>query len=708
MELTQDKIMLIYIITTLLILTFSSNLIAQNELLFEHLSVPEGLADPTVLTINQDSYGYLWIGTASGISRYDGYEFVNYRNDPSDTTTLPWENVWTILEDHQGNLWVGGQNVLALYNRKEDSFIPVDLEQPDNSTPPLIFRLFEDSQNRIWLGSRLNGVHLLDTRNMITKKIETTSKQPQITFSFVESRSGDLLASDFMNAVQKYNENENKFEIFEFPGREKLTRTLKIFEDEFKRIWIGGFDSLNRFDPATNSLQNINLYKDLNYDASEIGVVSIMQDNDGFLLFGTQRDGLLRYNPVSEAIVHYKSNLNSPRALHGNATWAMFQDNFGILWLGSGVAGLNKSDPNREPLKVFRLPQEIKTNSIQDAITSIVKFEEDDNIWLGTVGVGLVKLNLVNGEYQQFSYNPKDKNSLSSNAVIALALDEDNNIWIATDSSLNKLNTKAQVVNRYLKSEISLTPDYRIFDIKIDETGRIYLATSQGIDIFLPGKGIVRSIPTITNRRYENNLYSIINRKIENTGPAASILKVGEESDSTEEISVTEPTKFLIVSGGEGLSQAAMYDYGWLEDEKGNVLWAMDTYENTFHLGGGLKNRMAVSAIDLTKGNYKLRYISDVGHSYSNWNVAAPIDSAFWGIQLLQLNDDEYQLISNILSTQDNGNSSLPLDRVNFLQFSHKYENILWIGSEDHGLFKYDLDENTFVQFIDSSNIGSP
>ncbi|MHA2100840.1 MAG: ligand-binding sensor domain-containing protein, partial [Candidatus Kariarchaeaceae archaeon] len=680
--------MLNYIITTILIITFSTSLIAQKELLFEHLSVPEGLADPTVLTINQDSYGYLWIGTASGVSRYDGYEFVNYRNDPSDTTTLPWENVWTILEDHQGNLWVGGQNVLALYNRKEDSFIQVDFDRPLNPPAPSIFRLFEDSNKRIWVGTRYNSVHLLDPANMKANRVEVSDNHELLTFSILETSVGDILVSDFMTGIQKYNEDEKKFEKFDFPGSDKLTRTLKIFEDEFKRIWIGGFETLNRYDPKTNSLQNIDVYKGTEYDPVDAGVIGIIQDNDGYLLFGTQRNGLLRYNPVSEEIVRYTSNLNSPRSLHGNATWALFQDNFGILWVGSGVAGLNKSDPNREPLKVYRLPQEIKTNSIQDAITSIVKFEEDDNIWLGTVGVGLVKLNLMNGEYKQFTYDPKNKNSLSSNAVSALALDANDNIWIATDSSLNKLNVKLGVMDTYLKNEIGLNTNNRVLDIKIDETGRIYLATTQGIDVFLPGKGIVRSLPTLTNRRYENNLYSLLNSKIKNTEPVASILNVGEEADTTDNITITEPSQFLIICGGEGITADGMYDYGWLEDGSGNVLWAMDNYDNTYHLGGGSKNRLSINTIELPKGNYKLRYISDVGHSYGNWNVAVPSDSALWGIQLIQLNNNEYQTFDNIIDTKESENSFLPLDRANFVQFSNKFENILWIGSEDHGLFK--------------------
>jgi len=700
--------MLNYILTSLLVITFTSHLIAQKELLFEHLSVPEGLADPTVLTINQDSYGYLWIGTASGLSRYDGYEFVNYRNDPSDTTTLPWENVWTILEDHQGNLWVGGQNVLALYNRKEDSFIQVDVVRPDNSAPPLIFRLYQDSKNRIWVGTRSNSIHLLDAENMKTKRVETTKNQSIVSFSFLESYTGDLLAADFVAGIQRYNEEEKKFEVLDIPGRSNLKRTLTIFEDEFKRIWIGGFELLNRYDPETNSLQSIDIYKGTEYDPVEAGVVSIIQDNDGFLLFGTQRNGLLRYNPVSEEIVRYKSDLNSPRALHGNATWALFQDNFGILWAGSGVAGLNKSDPNREPLKVYRLPQEIKTNSIQDAITSMVKFEEDDNIWLGTVGVGLVKLNLHTGKYQQFSYDPKNKSSLSGNAVSALAIDSNNNIWIATDSSLNKLNVKSGVIESYLKNEIGLNPDLRVLDIKIDKTGRIYLATTQGIDVFLPGKGIVRSFSTITNRRYENNLYSLLNTKKKSEGPVASILNVGEEVDTTHDFIVNEQSQFLIICGGEGISADAMYDYGWLEDGSGKVLWKMDSYNKTYHLGGGSKNRLAINTIELSKGKYRLRYISDVGHSYGNWNVAAPTDSAFWGIQLIRLDNNEYQALDNIINKQESKKSFLPFNRVNFLRFSDKYENILWIGSEDYGLFKYDLARNTFTQYIESSSIGSP
>lgn len=698
--------MLNYIYTSILIITLFSNLLAQKDLLFEHLSVPEGLADPTVLSINQDSYGYLWVGTASGVSRYDGYEFVNYRNDPSDTTTLPWENVWTILEDHEGNLWVGGQNVLALYNRKEDSFTQVDFDRPANTAPPLVFRLFEDSKNRIWVGTRSNSIHLLDPGNMKTNRVEAGTNQSLVSFSFLESSDGDLLASDFLAGIQKYNEDEKKFEVFDFPDRSKCTQTLKIFEDEFNRIWIGGFSSLNRYDPATNSLQNIEVYKGEEYNVDGSGIVSIIQDNDGFLLLGSQSNGLLRYNPVTEKIVHYKSNLNSPRSLHGNAT-ALFEDDFGILWVGSGVAGLNKSDPNREPLKVYRLPQEIKTNTIQDAIISIVKFEEDDNVWLGTVGVGLIKLNIKNGEYKQFIYDPKNKNSLSSNVITALALDG-NNIWIATDSSLNKLNTKSNLIDSYLKKEIGLTPNFLVRDVKIDKTGRIYIATSQGVDVFLPGKGIVRSFSTLTNRKYDDNLYSLLYKKLSNTEPTAAILNAGEEIDSTDELDVTESTKFLIICGGEGVSATGMYDYGWLEDESGNVLWSMDSYNNTYHLGGGPKNRLSITIIELPKGTYKLRYISDVGHSYGNWNVAAPEDSSLWGIQVIQLNHDEYQTIDNIIGTQESGKTFLPLDQVNFLQFSSKFENTLWIGSEDHGLFKYDLTNNTFKQYIDSSNIGSP
>jgi hypothetical protein len=66
-------------------------------------TVNDGLADSYVLSICQDSQGFLWIGTANGLSRFDGKEFVNY----GYTEGLPNLVVDVVYEDHQKRLWAG-------------------------------------------------------------------------------------------------------------------------------------------------------------------------------------------------------------------------------------------------------------------------------------------------------------------------------------------------------------------------------------------------------------------------------------------------------------------------------------------------------------------------------------------------------------------------------------------------------------------------
>jgi ligand-binding sensor domain-containing protein len=76
--------MLKYFCITLNLLLFTIIIYPQENYVFEHFSIPEGLSNPTVFSILQDSYGFIWIGTADGLNRYDGFEFKVYKNDPAD------------------------------------------------------------------------------------------------------------------------------------------------------------------------------------------------------------------------------------------------------------------------------------------------------------------------------------------------------------------------------------------------------------------------------------------------------------------------------------------------------------------------------------------------------------------------------------------------------------------------------------------------
>ena len=78
---------------------------AVRPLYFEHLTMRDGLSQSTVMSILQDRQGYLWLGTESGLDRYDGYSIREYRRQRGDAG-LASDYIWAIAEDSDSNLWL--------------------------------------------------------------------------------------------------------------------------------------------------------------------------------------------------------------------------------------------------------------------------------------------------------------------------------------------------------------------------------------------------------------------------------------------------------------------------------------------------------------------------------------------------------------------------------------------------------------------------
>jgi hypothetical protein len=111
----------------------------------------------------------------------------------------------------------------------------------------------------------------------------------------------------------------------------------------------------------------------------------------------------------------------------------------------------------------------------------------------------------------------------------------------------------------------------------------------------------------------------------------AQIVQVLDNEDKSVAFSLASSQDVRIFAIGEGQG-GEMFDYGWIENDKGSRVWEMQEPKTT-HAGGAAKNRKVDVQITLPAGNYKLRYKSDDSHAFDHWNSLPP-DINFWGIAI--------------------------------------------------------------------------
>lgn len=110
----------------------------------------------------------------------------------------------------------------------------------------------------------------------------------------------------------------------------------------------------------------------------------------------------------------------------------------------------------------------------------------------------------------------------------------------------------------------------------------------------------------------------------------AELVRVGNDADLRAPFTLKAPTTVHILALGEGDGEE-LADYGWIEDAQGQRVWRQ-TYEDSAPAGGASKNRRTEARVELPKGTYTLRFVTDDSHAYGRWNSRAPREADRYGI----------------------------------------------------------------------------
>lgn len=102
-----------------------SNLGSAQSMKFDNFSVENGLSQNSVYSIQTDKKGYLWVGTADGLNRFDGYHFNKYRNSRTDSCTIHNNFIRKLIETPLGNFLIQTDQGIEYFDTRLECFTQI-------------------------------------------------------------------------------------------------------------------------------------------------------------------------------------------------------------------------------------------------------------------------------------------------------------------------------------------------------------------------------------------------------------------------------------------------------------------------------------------------------------------------------------------------------------------------------------------------------
>ena len=328
---------------------------AVRPMYFEHLTMRDGLSQSTVEGILQDSRGYLWMATESGLDRYDGNSIRVFRRERGNPQALASDYIWTMAEDAHGDLWlatIGGG--VERWQRSSDSFQqfrhdpatphpwPATRCAPYSSMPraafgpeprtkawissilqPAMSAIFATGRGFAFIARRYRACSAcrsqrsdLDRHRRRTESLRSvramhssTSTRPRAArapaicacapsartipahFGSVPSTM-DCTASNRMPAAGPLSAM-----IQRYPHSLSHDRVPAVLEDDAQQLWVATDDGLNLFDRESGTFARYGRDADNPQSLRDSDIMSLYQDRGGVLWVGTRLGGASHWNP---------------------------------------------------------------------------------------------------------------------------------------------------------------------------------------------------------------------------------------------------------------------------------------------------------------------------------------------------------------------------------------------------------------------------
>ena len=452
---------------------------------FRELTVNQGLSQNSVVSIAQDSTGYLWFATQDGLNKYDGKQFTFFNKQFEDVTRPTYSKLGKLYIDKKGTLWIiSNSGILEKFNANDQNFKTINAI-PNAST------IFQNAKEDYYVGTYGNGFYKIDAKSKDTTSVFESQFKGLNTYDIVELDAKSYVATSTHVFLLRDQTLEK------ITTENDLTNFSALSVGKNNTIWLGSFNNgLFYKSEKTNTFKQ---FKHPNLP-STLNIQDLLIDHNNHLWIATYGDGLYILNPTTNQINHFTENKTNPYALHYNDVLSLYQDYTGTVWLGTDGAGLSYYDEHLTKFNVITNDQTSKDVPV-DVIRAIA-YDSNKTMWLGTSGKGLTSINLETDRYE--TYTTQNSN-LASDRIMSLLSDNDK-LWIGHQGKglqyIDYSSDDFKAIDALKRETI-----WKIFK---HDTNQFWLCTrDNGIILFDENKGIIEQFTSLNSNLISNNIRTI-------------------------------------------------------------------------------------------------------------------------------------------------------------------------------------------------------
>ncbi len=479
-----------------------------------------GLPQATVQAIVQDTTGFMWLGTESGLARYDGHRMIAYRADPGDPKKLSSGWIDGLAAIDGGRVLVATPEGLNVYDPDTDEFTRFrhDPAQASSMSSDGVAAVFRDRKGRAWLGMREGGLNRFDPAAGTFEHYLKPPLDAPVT-AIAEDSHGDLWLGTPNGQVLRFDPATGAATGIPLQGADadgELTVNA-IAVDAGDLLWVGTDAGLFSYAPATKKLASYESDPNKPTSLSHPTVTALLIDKGANLWVATQ-NGLNHYDREKNSFLQHHHEPENQASLPYPWLRALYQDREGIIWVGTkgvalfdelrqrirtyrargfsplritetrdgalwvgtvhgGLFRFDRAEGRMTVYNVLRHPRSGEELSLREDLVVEVFEGKDGVLWLGLGQGGLVRFHPQSGEFKQFLYEGKP---MWINGILEHPNGE---MWLSSwGTGLLKFDPKrGEFIAIYNSDNSGLTSDH-LYEARLDvkDPSLLWIGTGQG------------------------------------------------------------------------------------------------------------------------------------------------------------------------------------------------------------------------------------